>query len=353
MELKELNELKELKELKTKEMRILFYVICLLPFFSSCVDEEEFDDTPQGNFEALWKIIDERYCFLDYKQHEIGLDWNAVYHKYKVRVDDTMSDLQLFEVLCEMLGELRDGHVNLSSSHDVGRYWSWYENYPANYSDTLQRIYMGTDYKIASGLDYRILDDNIGYVRYESFTSPIGEGNLDDVLMQLILCQGLIIDIRNNGGGDLTNAEKLASRFCQEKTLVGYIQHKTGPGHSEFSSLEPRYLEPSSRIRWHKPVVVLTNRHVYSAANEFTVYMKTLPQVKIVGDHTGGGAGMPFSSSLPNGWNVRFSAVPSYDAQRQSTEFGIAPDYYVTISDEDFQRGKDTIIEFARKLLNP
>jgi C-terminal processing protease CtpA/Prc len=264
-----------------------------------------------------------------------------------------MSDLQLFEVLCEMLGELRDGHVNLSSSHDVGRYWSWYENYPANYSDTLQRIYMGTDYKIASGLDYRILDDNIGYVRYESFTSPIGEGNLDDVLMQLILCQGLIIDIRNNGGGDLTNAEKLASRFCQEKTLVGYIQHKTGPGHSEFSSLEPRYLEPSSRIRWHKPVVVLTNRHVYSAANEFTVYMKTLPQVKIVGDHTGGGAGMPFSSSLPNGWNVRFSAVPSYDAQRQSTEFGIAPDYYVTISDEDFQRGKDTIIEFARKLLNP
>ena len=353
MELKELNELKELKELKTKEMRILFYVICLLPFFSSCVDEEEFDDTPQGNFEALWKIIDERYCFLDYKQHEIGLDWNAVYHKYKVRVDDTMSDLQLFEVLCEMLGELRDGHVNLSSSHDVGRYWSWYENYPANYSDTLQRIYMGTDYKIASGLDYRILDDNIGYVRYESFTSPIGEGNLDDVLMQLILCQGLIIDIRNNGGGDLTNAEKLASRFCQEKTLVGYIQHKTGPGHSEFSSLEPRYLEPSSRIRWHKPVVVLTNRHVYSAANEFTVYMKTLPQVKIVGDHTGGGAGMPFSLSLPNGWNVRFSAVPSYDAQRQSTEFGIAPDYYVTISDEDFQRGKDTIIEFARKLLNP
>ena len=334
-------------------MRILFYVICLLPFFSSCVDEEEFDDTPQGNFEALWKIIDERYCFLDYKQHEIGLDWNAVYHKYKVRVDDTMSDLQLFEGLCEMLGELRDGHVNLSSSHDVGRYWSWYENYPANYSDTLQRIYMGTDYKIASGLDYRILDDNIGYVRYESFTSPIGEGNLDDVLMQLILCQGLIIDIRNNGGGDLTNAEKLASRFCQEKTLVGYIQHKTGPGHSEFSSLEPRYLEPSSRIRWHKPVVVLTNRHVYSAANEFTVYMKTLPQVKIVGDHTGGGAGMPFSSSLPNGWNVRFSAVPSYDAQRQSTEFGIAPDYYVTISDEDFQRGKDTIIEFARKLLNP
>ena len=62
---------------------------------------------------------------------------------------------------------------------------------------------------------------------------------------------------------------------------------------------------------------------------------------------------MPFSSSLPNGWNVRFSAVPSYDAQRQSAEFGVEPDYYVSISDDDFRRGRDTIIEFARKLLTP
>lgn len=332
--------------------KILFFLIGLVSALClSCVDEEEFDDTPQGNFEALWRIIDRHYCFLDYKQHEIGLDWQAVYDKYRVRVDDDMSQMQLFEVLTQMLGELRDGHVNLSASHDYGRYWSWYENYPANFSDTLLRRYMGTDYKIASGLEYRILDDNIGYIRYESFSSPIGEGNLDDVLMHMMLCQGIIIDIRNNGGGDLTNADKLAARFCQEKTLVGYLQHKTGPGHGEFSAMEPHYLEPSSNLRWHKPVVVLTNRHVYSAANEFVMYMKALPQAKIVGDHTGGGAGMPFSSSLPNGWSVRFSAVPTYDAQRQSIEFGIDPDYRVDITDADFARGRDTIIEFARQLL--
>nr|MCR5199310.1 S41 family peptidase [Prevotella sp.] len=331
--------------------KILFFLIGLVSALClSCVDEEEFDDTPQGNFEALWRIIDRHYCFLDYKQHEIGLDWQAVYDKYRVRVDDDMSQMQLFEVLTQMLGELRDGHVNLSASHDYGRYWSWYENYPANFSDTLLRRYMGTDYKIASGLDYRILDDNIGYIRYESFSSPIGEGNLDDVLMHMMLCQGIIIDIRNNGGGDLTNADKLAARFCQEKTLVGYLQHKTGPGHGEFSAMEPHYLEPSGNLRWHKPVVVLTNRHVYSAANEFVMYMKALPQAKIVGDHTGGGAGMPFSSSLPNGWSVRFSAVPTYDAQRQSIEFGIDPDYRVDITDADFARGRDTIIEFARQL---
>jgi C-terminal processing protease CtpA/Prc len=96
---------------------------------------------------------------------------------------------------------------------------------------------------------------------------------------------------------------------------------------------------------------VLTNRHVYSAANEFVSYMKSLPNVIIVGDKTGGGAGMPFSASLPNGWVVRFSAVPTYNAQRQCTEFGIEPDYNVQQTDTDFLQGRDTIIEFARKLL--
>ena len=220
----------------------------------SCVDNEEQPDTPTGNFEALWQIIDEHYCFFDYKQHTYGLDWNAVYNKYKVRVSDHMTSNQLFEVLTDMLAELRDGHVNLSTSMDYGRYWAWHEAYPQNFSDTLERRYLKTDYKIAAGLKYRVLDDNIGYIRYESFTQPVGEGNLDDCLSYLVLCRGLIIDIRNNGGGDLTTAELMAGRFVQEKTLVGYMQHKTGKGHNDFSSLEPRYLEPSSNIRWHKPV---------------------------------------------------------------------------------------------------
>ena len=316
-----------------------------------CVNEEEFDNSPQGNLDALWKIIDEHYCFLDYKQQEYGLDWQQVHQKYRQQVTGNINNEQLFEVLGNMLSELRDGHVNLSAAHDFARYWQWFENHPANFSDSLERRYLGTDYRIASGLRYKVLDDNIGYIRYESFSDGIGSGNLTEVLNYLLLCRGLIIDIRNNGGGDLTNAEKFAARFTNEKTLVGYIQHKTGPGHHDFSEKEPRYIEPAAALRWQKPVCVLTNRHVFSAANEFTLYMKAMPNVKIVGDRTGGGAGMPFSSSLPNGWVVRFSAVPMYDALHQSTEFGIEPDYPVELQFEDVLRGEDTIIEYARKLL--
>ena len=330
-------------------------ILCLLLSSSisllSCVDEEEFPNTPQGNLEALWRIIDEHYCFFDYKQQEYGLDWNTVYQKYKMRVQGGLGREQLFEVLTDMLAELKDGHVNLSTAFDYGRYWAWQEDYPTNFSDTLQRRYLGKDYRIASGLRYTILDDNIGYIYYGSFQNGIGEGNLDEVLKHLILCNGLILDIRNNGGGNLTYAEKLAARFCNEKTLVGYQQHKTGKGHNDFSPMQEQYLEPSSHFRWQKPVAVLTNRHVFSAANEFVKYMKCLPTVKVVGDQTGGGAGLPFSSTLPNGWTVRFSACPMYDRQRQNTEFGIKPDYAIGQSDEDFARGRDTLIEFARKLL--
>ncbi|MBQ2673107.1 MAG: S41 family peptidase [Prevotella sp.] len=326
--------------------KILVYLVSLV-LLASCVDEVEHDNTPTGNFEALWEIMDEHYCFFSYKQ----IDWQAVYNKYKVRVSDKMSENQLFEVCCDMLSELRDGHVNLSYSMDYGRYWAWQEGYPKNFSDTLERRYLGTDYKIASSLRYRVLDDNIGYIRYDSFQKAIGEGNLDDVLVYLALCRGLIIDIRNNGGGDLTTAEMLAGRFVHEKTLVGYMQHKTGTGHNDFSDLEPQYLEPSSNFRWHKPVCVLTNRSVYSAANSFTVMMRALPNVTIVGDHTGGGSGMPMSNSLPNGWSVRYSACPMYDKDKQQTEFGISPDVSVALSDESTAKGIDDIIEAARKII--
>ena len=201
------------------------YLFTFLLIFTSCVTESEQPNTRHGNFEALWKIMDEHYCFFDYKQKEYGLDWNIVYNKYKVRITEQMSNEQLFEVLGDMLSELRDGHVNLSSSYDYARYWSWHEDYPQNFSEELERQYLGTDYRIAAGLRYRILDDNIAYLRYPTFQSGFGDGNLDDVLSYFIFCRGLIIDIRDNGGGNLTYAENLAARFVTEKTLVGYLQH--------------------------------------------------------------------------------------------------------------------------------
>lgn len=136
---------------------------------SSCVTNDDYPDNPQGNFEALWKILDEHYCFFEQK----GINWNEVHNRYAKQFDGGMTESQQFEVLANLLSELKDGHVNLYTSFNMARYWSWHENYPKNYSDSLERKYLKTDYLIASGMDYTILDDNIGYLRCESFQRGI------------------------------------------------------------------------------------------------------------------------------------------------------------------------------------
>lgn len=263
-----------------------------------------------------------------------------------------MSRTQLFEVLCQMLSELKDGHVNISSSIDLGRNWSWKEDYPENLDTELRQKYLGTDYHIGSGLKYTILPDNVAYVVYESFSDAIGEGNLSDMLNLLSLTNGMILDIRGNGGGALTNVEILSKRFTNEKILVGYTSHKTGTGHDDFSEPRAEYIEPSNSIRWQKPVVLLANRSCYSAANTFVRNMKEMPHVTILGDSTGGGSGLPFSSELPIGWSVRFSASPSFDARMQQIEFGIEPDIPFSLDESLASQGKDSMIEEARRLIS-
>ena len=325
----------------------LFAVLCFL--FASCIREDDYDNSPRGNFEALWTIIDEHYCYLDYK----GIDWDSIYSVYSPLISDDMTSTALFEVLGNMLCELKDGHVNLSSSQNVARYWDWYLDYPDNFDlDLVEDYYLGRDYRIAGGIKYTILEDNVGYALYESFSDGIGNGNIDYVLSYFALCNGMIFDVRDNSGGYLTYADLLAARFTNEKTLIGYIQYKTGTGHSDFSDPEALYIEPSTSIRWQKPVIVLTNRQAYSATNYFVNAMTVMPQATIVGDRTGGGGGLPFTSELPNGWSVRFSASPLLNVNLEHTEDGIEPDYYVDMDEDDEDNGIDTIIEFARALID-
>lgn len=151
-------------------MKYYFLLLCLL--FSGCEKATKYNSSPRENFEALWRIMDENYCFFEFKD----VDWDDVYDRYDLLVKDTMNQYELFDVLGKMLAEVKDGHTNLISSFDMSRYWAWYEDYPANYYKEIQDNYLGTDYKIAGGMKYkRLADDKIGYVYYGSFSSGVGE----------------------------------------------------------------------------------------------------------------------------------------------------------------------------------
>lgn len=341
-----------IRSIKVRVASLLTMLVSVL-VATSCITEEVAPNTIRGNFDALWQTLDERYCFFDLKAAEYGLDWNEVYARYQPKLAEQKTLWDYFNLLEDVVCELRDGHVNVISSLGTARYGEWFDNYPANYADTLERKYLGrtTDYVTTGGLKYRVLADSIAYVRCPSFDVSFGDGNLHVMMLTLAPCKGMILDIRSNGGGRLTSAEKLASVFINEKTLGGYMAHKTGKGHNDFSQPEAIEIEPFGGRRWTKSLVVLTNRRTYSAANAFVMYVKGLPGVTIVGDKTGGGSGMPLTSELPCGWTLRFSACPMYDRQMALTEEGIAPDVKVDITSDDYRRDIDTIIETARRII--
>lgn len=331
--------------MKIKNIYLFLFSLILL---FGCEKGTTYSTSPRENFDALWTIMDQNYCFFQYKD----VDWNDVYDKYSPLIKDTMNQYDLFDVLGEMLAEVKDGHTNLISSFNMARYWAWYEDYPPNYYKEIQDNYLGTDYKIAGGLKYKLLDEgNIGYVYYGSFANGVSESNLDYMFLHFKDCKGLIFDVRNNGGGSLTYSERLASRFLSERILTGYMQYKKGNGHNDFTEPKAVYLSPSDRLKWYRPTVVLTNRHTFSAANDFVNVMRLLPQVTTLGDKTGGGSGLPFSSELPNGWGVRFSACPILDINKENTEFGIEPEIKVSMTKEEIFQGKDGLIDAAITLL--
>ncbi|WPP48129.1 S41 family peptidase [Catalinimonas niigatensis] len=336
--------------------------VILISFFCSSCEEvlinEEHEDNAVDVFNSLWTTVDENYTFFDYK----NIDWDEVYAANRPRVENGMRRDSLFNVLADMLFELRDGHVNLQAGFDLSRNWQWYLDYPQNFDySIIERNYLKDDYEISGPFRNRIID-SIGYVYYPSFESDVSESLVDYIIgkyssrvvnnRDTIIVKGLVIDVRNNGGGKISNVEKIVGRFADEKKKVHYWQYKNGPEHNNFTERIPKYVEPEGEYQYQAPVVILTNRSCYSATNFFVQIMKNFPNVLVIGDSTGGGGGLPVNRELPNGWRYRFSSTVTTTVSGENIEDGVAPDIKVDMREEDMQEGRDTILERAFEIIN-
>ncbi len=137
----------------TRTLRALLLAL-VAPLLAGCHDVEQFPDDPEGNFEQLWKILDEHYCFFAYKD----VDWDEVHGRYRQQVNPAMTGEELFDVCARMLDELRDGHTNLSAPFNTSYYRKWWSDYPQNYqARVIEEYYFNFNYRQTGGFTYGIL----------------------------------------------------------------------------------------------------------------------------------------------------------------------------------------------------
>lgn len=300
------------------------------------------------NFDYLWDEVDKKYSYFELK----NIDWNQIRNTYRPMLNESSNEIQLFNVLSAMLNELRDDHTNLISPFNVSQYnvaITGADNYNKR---TVDEFYIPNAWKTGPFTNDFLSNGEVGYIRYSSFMSEFGEGQVALVLERFKDTKGIILDLRENGGGSIFNVPKILGRFTDVKTLVGYAITRNGPNHTDFSDREDFYITPAEGIKYLKPVIVLIDKGSYSATTSFAMATKAFPNITLMGDATGGGGGLPNGGQLPNGWTYRFSISQLLDLNGNNyAENGVPADINVAFDWADLT--KDEILDQAiDKLVN-
>lgn len=321
-------------------------MLSLTLFFGFACEEAALDPQPESNniavYEEFWRIFNEKYAMFDFK----NVDWQNAYNTTRPLIDNSISSDSLISVMGSMVLTLRDGHTSLIDREGlIGATFDIEEGFPVNLNEEIIAAqYLRGNEKTLGGFTYTILPDNIGYIIFRDFLAEITDEQVDQILTELKDTQGIIIDVRGNGGGDPFGAGKLASHFTTQAIYAGYERFKTGPGKDDFRNSDFT-LQPSSGVIYTKPVAVLTNRLCYSATTTFLYLMDPIPNVTFIGGKTGGGSGSVAGGQLINGWQYSLSVSEFIDARGRHLDDGVDPDILVNL--DEMNTAQDEIIERA------
>ncbi|MCT4581934.1 MAG: S41 family peptidase [Flavobacteriales bacterium] len=327
-------------------MKYLLLILSILPLISCekiFLKKDQKTSNAKENFDYLWKECNDKYSFFELK----NIDWNAIKANYESKIYEGMSEDSLFNVLGAMLTELKDDHTNLVSNFNVSSFGVHYLGQDNFDWRIIQEHYLNRDEQSTGPFLHRfIANDEIGYIRFGAFTGTVDDNNLNYILNKYKDTKGLILDLRENGGGAVTDVFNILSRFVETKTLVNYSRIRNGEKHNDFSPAEPVYVTPYDGIRYPNKVAVLTDRGTYSAGSFTSLATKAIPNLILIGDTTGGGLGLPNGGQLPNGWTYRFSITQALTLDlNPAYENGVPPDITVLFDWTDLT--KDEVIERA------
>lgn len=173
------------------------------------------------------------------------------------------------------------------------------------------------------------LKGNIGYMKLDGFHPPEALSVVADELMpKLATTDALIIDMRDNHGGDPAGVSRLISFFvAQDKPVhVNDLIWRTA-GTDEYTR-DTFFTSPTSASYRNKPVYVLTSSETFSGGEEFSYDMQVMKLATVVGETTGGGANPGDTFPLGSGVSI---FVPGGRAENPVTKtswegVGVKPD---------------------------
>jgi len=167
---------------------------------------------PEKNFEHLWKTYDRNYALFGAKH----IDWDALYKVYRPRVTAKTTDDELFQIISDMLGNLNDNHVGLSSPKRRFQSGILGQMKMEDFGlDLVKQKYLkGKAKPLVDGIfDYGWLTDSIGYFHFRGFgRMEQTEAAIDQIIKEFKDAKAIVVDVRGNGGGDDRVGKLIADR---------------------------------------------------------------------------------------------------------------------------------------------
>ncbi|CAM2065264.1 S41 family peptidase [Sulfidibacter corallicola] len=312
---------------------MLFEPTAELP--ATCAYAETPDSDPVLNFETAWRIFKDHYAYFALD----GVDWDAVYQELRPRAEAVQNDEELFALLSDLIRPLDNGHVGLHYSNRAffpatfkGSMQRLFEQFQAQseiadfdtyqfqfrnqHLQALQETYLTTPLK--QGGNNRILwariGENVGYLNFLAFSGFGPEedepgyeqlvATLEEVLNDFEGVDKIVLDVRFNPGGTDTVSSLVASYFARTETVAFSERPVTDTGLGPFQSV---WITPREGRRFEGDVALLTAPFTGSAAEVFSLYMRTQPHVTLIGEPTFGAFSDSLDKRLPNGWVVTLS----------------------------------------------
>lgn len=355
-------------------------------------------------FDAVWKKINEQY----YDTHFNGVDWQKAREIYRPRAARAANAQELYDILGEMLSQLKDRHVSivtvervqmdkrrvglslgirlrragtqvvvteleantLVAEKGVKPGWELTEINGVAMATYLEKDQFPA-FKLDDKIALKFLDsqDQVQTIEYnccpqvaltpkqmaqmlnnEVFYLRFDEfaahtGNwVSQQVAQHLNTKVLIIDLRNNLGGLLNAVQETLAPFFTKSLVIGYEVTRK-------SQQKPLKVSGNSKA-YTGQIFVLTSKNSASGAEIFAAAIQDSQRGKIVGQKTAGAVLASISQSLPDGGKLHFSVENYLTGQNRRLEGeGVHPDYLVQPQYQQLRELKDPEIEQVLAIL--